>query len=45
MKDIMVSEKTIAPGDLELFHVTDDPDEATSIIYDFYETNKLRPNF
>lgn len=45
MKETMVTEKTIDEKDLELFHVTDDPEEATSIIYDFYQNNKLRPNF
>lgn len=45
IKNRMVEEKTIDAKDLELFHMTDDPDEATSIIYKFYETNKLRPNF
>ena len=45
MKNTMVAEKTINPSDLELFHLTDDPDEATSIIYNFYQNNQLRPNF
>lgn len=45
IKKRMVAEKTIDAKDLELFHLTDNPDEATSIIYKFYETNKLRPNF
>ncbi|MDI6401067.1 TIGR00730 family Rossman fold protein [Balneolaceae bacterium ANBcel3] len=45
MKKTMVEEKTIDKSDLDLFHVTDDPEEAVNIIYNFYETNKLRPNF
>lgn len=45
IKETMIAEKTINPVDLELFHLTDDPEEATSIIYNFYQENKLRPNF
>ncbi len=45
MKETMVQEKTIDSADMELFHLTDDPEEATSIIFNFYENNKLRPNF
>ncbi len=45
IKDTLIAEKTIDTRDLELFHLTDDPDEVSSIIYNFYDTNKLRPNF
>ncbi len=45
MKETMVAGKTIDAVDMNLFHITDDPDEAASIIYDFYQNNKLRPNF
>ncbi len=45
LKNTLVAEKTIDAKDLELFHLTDDPEEATSIIYSFYQNNKFRPNF
>ncbi|MDG5766389.1 TIGR00730 family Rossman fold protein [Balneolales bacterium ANBcel1] len=45
MQDTMVAQGTISPADMELFHITDDPDDATSVIYDFYQNNQLRPNF
>jgi hypothetical protein len=35
----------ISPKDLDLIHVTDDPDEAVKIINDFYSEGSLRPNF
>lgn len=41
--------KTINMEDMDLFHVTDDPDEVVKIINKFYEADKpqgeLRPNF
>lgn len=45
IKNTMVAEKTIDETDLDLFHITDDPDETTSIIYEFYQNNTLGPNF
>lgn len=35
----------ISAKDLDLIHVTDDPDEAVKIINDFYSDGSLRPNF
>lgn len=42
-----MSEKfqNISPGDLDLIHITDDPDEVVQIITDFYAHFSLRPNF
>lgn len=41
--------KTINMEDMDLFHITDDPDEVVKIINKFYEADKpqgeLRPNF
>lgn len=45
IKERMVSEGTIASEDVDLFHLTDDPDEAVSIICDFYQKHALSPNF
>ncbi len=35
----------ISPEDLDIIHLTDDPDEVVRIIDKFYEKYKLRPNF
>lgn len=35
--DVLVEEGTIAPEDLELFQITDDPQEAWNTIRDFYQ--------
>ncbi len=35
----------ISPEDLDIIHITDDPDEVVEIINKFYEKYKLRPNF
>ena len=35
----------ISSKDLDLIHLTDDPDEVVKIIKDFYEKRSLRPNF
>lgn len=45
IKDTLVKHKTIDESDLDLFHLTDDPDEALSVIVNFYENNVLEPNF
>ncbi len=45
IKNTMIAEKTIDAKDLDLFHVTDDSEEAASIIHEFYQNKELRPNF
>jgi len=35
----------ISSKDLDLIHLTDDPDEVVKIIKDFYQKRSLRPNF
>jgi uncharacterized protein (TIGR00730 family) len=35
----------ISPNDLDLIHLTDDPDEVLKIIEDFYKKQNLSPNF
>jgi uncharacterized protein (TIGR00730 family) len=45
IKNKMVSEGTISEDDIDLFHLTDDPDEAVNIICDFYQKHTLSPNF
>ncbi len=35
----------IGPDDLDLIHLTDDPDEVVNIIKEFYKKRSLRPNF
>ena len=35
----------ISPKDLDLIHLTDDPDEVVKIIVNFYEERHLSPNF
>ena len=45
MKQTMLAQGTISENDLSLFHVCDDPEEAVDIICDFYEENRLKPNF
>jgi len=41
----MVEQGTISEEDLNLFHLTDDPDEAVNIVCDFYQKHTLSPNF
>ena len=43
--DTMVSHGTISKEDINLFHLTDDEDEAVEIICDFYQKHTLSPNF
>lgn len=41
----MIAKGTISKGDLDLFHLTDDVDEAVDIIVEFYKKHSLSPNF
>lgn len=45
IKETMVEKGTVSPGDLDLFHMTDDVEEAVDIIVEFYKKHSLRPNF
>ena len=45
IKNTMLEEGNINAEDLDLFQMTDDPDEAVSIIKSFYEKYGLHPNF
>lgn len=45
MKETMVANGTISDSDMDLFHLTDDEDEAVTVIHDFYKKHKLEPNF
>lgn len=46
IKDTMLAKfHNISPGDMDLIHVTDDPNEVVNIITDFYDQYSLRPNF
>lgn len=45
LKETLVHNGTISEGDVDLFKLTDDPDEAVQIICDFYEQHTLKPNF
>jgi uncharacterized protein (TIGR00730 family) len=42
---VLMNEKMISPGDLDLFHVTDDPVNAAKIIADFYKKRAMTTNF
>ena len=37
LRNTMVANKTISPGDLDLFFVTDDPDQAMDTIIHHFE--------
>lgn len=45
IKHTLVSNGTISVKDLDLFHVTDDLDEAVNIITSFYSDRAIKPNF
>ena len=45
IKETMIREGTISEEDVDLFHLTDDTDEAVKIICDFYKKHTLSPNF
>jgi uncharacterized protein (TIGR00730 family) len=42
---VQLKEKYISPEDLDLFKLTDDPEEAAQIICDFHKGKKFTPNF
>jgi len=45
IKNTMLKNGTISEEDVDLFHLTDDADEAVDIICDFYRQHTLSPNF
>jgi len=45
IKTTVVQEKMIAPEDVDMFHVTDDPVEAATIIENFYKKQVMITNF
>ena len=44
-KKQLLTNGLISEPDLNIFHVVDDPDEAVSIIDEFYKHTELKPNF
>ncbi|MDZ7694496.1 MAG: TIGR00730 family Rossman fold protein [Balneolaceae bacterium] len=45
IKNKMITEGTISPEDIDLFHLTDDPMKAVDIICSFYQEHSVSPNF
>ena len=45
IKNTMLTEGNISPGDLDLFHLVDTPSEAVKILDEFYAQYLLAPNF
>ena len=45
MKTVQLAEGNISPEDLDLIKVVDSADEVVDYFNEFYERNKLRPNF
>lgn len=45
IKNTLLEEKTISPGDLDLLNIVDTPSEAVKVIDDFYSKYLLSPNF
>lgn len=46
MQNTMLEQfNNISPEDMNLFHVTDNPEEAVKIVNDFYAHTSLKPNF
>jgi uncharacterized protein (TIGR00730 family) len=45
IKTTVINENMISPNDLQIFHVTDDPAEAATIIADFYKKHVMTTNF
>jgi hypothetical protein len=44
LKDKLVGEKMVDPGDIDLMRVLDDPDEIVEAIFDFYENRGFQPS-
>lgn len=42
---LLKKEGNVSPEDMDLFHLTDDPQEVVKIINEYYNTNDLEPNF
>jgi uncharacterized protein (TIGR00730 family) len=45
IRDTLLSGGYISEGDLDLFTVTDDPEEAVALIDAFYNEHAIAPNF
>lgn len=45
VKEYQLKNKYISPEDLDLFSITDDPEEAVKIMCDFHKGKKFTPNF
>ena len=45
VKEYQLKNKYISPEDLNLFSITDDPEEASKIMFDFHKGKKFTPNF
>lgn len=45
IKNTLVEDQTISKEDVNLFQLTDDPEEAVQIIYEFYQKHTVSPNF
>jgi uncharacterized protein (TIGR00730 family) len=43
--ELLAKHAYISPEDLDIIHITDEVDEVVKIINEFYEKQKLRPNF
>jgi uncharacterized protein (TIGR00730 family) len=44
-ESMLLEEKNISPGDLEMIKIFDTPEEVVAYIREFYTHNKLQPNF
>ncbi len=44
IKTTLVDEKVISPKDLDLFHITDDPQKVIDIIFEHYANRSITPN-
>jgi len=45
LKESMLERGNISPEDLDLFRITDDAEEAASLISSFYKKHRMAPNF
>lgn len=45
IKNTLLTQKTISPEDLTLFHLVDSPEEVTQIIEEFHKKDGFQPNF